>query len=107
MTYVLLTHVRASAPLYQFGCYSDLVMVTKEPVRGFPGLWGSQEPYSDKYKTGGEGQNFTVILGLWGTFSNIYQVFKELGTIIYLGIKFINFRSKFIIFKNGIKYMPF
>ena len=68
MTYVLLTHVRASAPLYQFGCYSDLVMVTKKPLRGFPGLGGSQEPYSDRYKIGGEGPNFTVILGLWGYF---------------------------------------
>ena len=75
---VLLTHVWSSAPLYQFGCCSDLVMVTKEPLSGFPGLWGSQEPYSDKYKIGGEGQNFTVILGLWGTFSNIQVILKEL-----------------------------
>ena len=50
--------MRASAPLYQFGCYSDLVMVTKKPVRGFPGLGGSQEPYSDRYKTGGDKAKF-------------------------------------------------
>ena len=41
MTYVLLAHVRVSAPLYQFGCDSELVMVTKKPVRGFWGLGDS------------------------------------------------------------------
>ena len=53
MTYVLLTHVCACAPLYQFGCDGDLVMVTKTPVKGFWGLGDSQEPHSDRYKTGG------------------------------------------------------
>ena len=58
MTYVLLTHVHTCAPLYQFGCDGDLVMVTKKLVRGFPGLGGSQEPYSDRYKTGGDKAKF-------------------------------------------------
>ena len=45
-------------PLYQFGCDGDLVMVTNKQVVGFPGLGGSQEPYSDRYKTGGEEAKF-------------------------------------------------
>ena len=58
MTYVLLAHVRVYAPLYQFGCDSDLVMVTKNSVRGFLGMWDPQDPYRDRYKIGGEKANF-------------------------------------------------
>ena len=58
MTYVLLTHVHTCALLYQFGCDGDLVMVTKKPLRAFWGLGDSQEPNSDRYKTGGEKVNF-------------------------------------------------
>ena len=54
MTYVLLVHVRGPVPMYQFGCDSDLVLVTKKLVSGFSGMWDPQEPYSDRYKTGGE-----------------------------------------------------
>ena len=58
MTYVLHTPVHAGEPLYQFGCEINLVMVTKKPLRGFLGLGGSQEPYSERYKTGGEKAKF-------------------------------------------------
>ena len=58
MIYVLLAHVRVCAPLYQFRCTFLSVIVTKKPVRGFWGLGDSQEPHSDRYKTGGEKVNF-------------------------------------------------
>ena len=71
MTHVLLIHVGGPESMYQLGCDSDLVLVTKKPVRGFWGLGDSQEPHSDSYKTGGNKEKFYCKPGLWDIYSNI------------------------------------
>ena len=58
MTYVLLTHVCACAPLYKFDYDDTLLSVPNKLVRGFSGLGGSQKPHSERYKTEGNKEKF-------------------------------------------------
>ena len=44
--------------MYQFGCDGDLVIVTQKPVSDFSGMWDTQDPHSDRYKTPGEKVEF-------------------------------------------------
>ena len=78
MTYVLLVHVRGPVPMYQFGCDSDLVLVTKKLVSDFQVCGTLRSHTVTGIKQVVNRSISSENLWLWGTFSNIYPGVKEL-----------------------------